>query len=174
MALLPPYYNRELFSKHFLEVLLPKQPEWEAAHTQAAAALQALRELHRRVAPSATLREQQLEQKWIRPVLEALGVTFDVQVPLPTDNPAVTLAPDYALFGDPAGQSAARVAQEIGLKARYYYPATERREPAAGARTACARLSPLWADRRRDRARPAHRATAQPARPHRIADLADR
>ncbi len=27
MSLLPPYYNRELFSKHFLEQLLPQRAE---------------------------------------------------------------------------------------------------------------------------------------------------
>lgn len=29
MALLPPYYNRELFSKRLPEQLLPQRPEWQ-------------------------------------------------------------------------------------------------------------------------------------------------
>lgn len=120
MALLPPYYNRELFSKHFLEKLLPQRPEWAAAREVAPPILTRLRDLRARIGPSRALREQQLEQKWIRPVLEALGVTFDVQVALPTDNPAVTLAPDYAVFGDPTAHQAARALQQSGRAQAYF------------------------------------------------------
>lgn len=120
MALLPPYYNRELFSKHFLERLLPQQLEWSVARETSAAILTKLCDLYARLRPSPALREQQLEQKWIRPVLEALGVKFDVQVALPTDNPAVTLAPDYAVFGDPAAHQAARALQQSGQTLRYF------------------------------------------------------
>jgi hypothetical protein len=50
--------------------------------------------------------EAQTEEEWIRPVLKALGHTFNLQAPLKT--PFGTRKPDYLLFPDEASRQAAK------------------------------------------------------------------
>jgi hypothetical protein len=94
-----PYTNRDLFSTHFLDDLLPVQPEWTGSREGRQRAFETLQALYsREAALLPTLKEKQLESRWVREVFRALGVVFEVGPRLPTDLPAVTLEPDYALF----------------------------------------------------------------------------
>ena len=110
MSSAAPYTNRDLFSTHFLDDLLPSQPEWTGSREERQRAFETLQALYRREAALLpTLKEKQLESRWVREVFRALGVVFEVGPRLPTDVPAVTLEPDYALF---ATEVDLRLAQE--------------------------------------------------------------
>jgi hypothetical protein len=115
------YENLGLFSRHYLENLLRQRPEWSAATEAALAAREALRALYK--AHQKTLakqKEQALEQTWIRPVLELLGVAFDVQPALPTEDPGRTLSPDYVMFESAEALHAARALQQSGARRDFF------------------------------------------------------
>jgi hypothetical protein len=115
------YENLGLFSRHYLENLLRQRPEWSAATEAALAAREALRALYK--AHQKTLakqKEQALEQTWIRPVLELLGVAFDVQPALPTEDPSRTLSPDYVMFESAEALHAARALQQSGARRDFF------------------------------------------------------
>ena len=66
-----PHNNRNLFSDHYLEKLLPADPRWEAALPEAESFLAWLQD--RYVAEGnqlANYNESQLEDHWFRPILE--------------------------------------------------------------------------------------------------------
>lgn len=88
--------NQRLFSDHYLDEFLPKSAEWRAGADGAAGKLEELREIWRRFTPSS--KEAQTEEELVRPVLRALGHTFEVQAALKTpDGPKF---PDYVLYRD--------------------------------------------------------------------------
>jgi type I restriction-modification system DNA methylase subunit len=92
-----PYTNRYLFSDHYLKTVLPGHEAWEVAHDGLKLAIQALRNLYAgREEEWSKSNEAQLENKLIRPALQALGHRFEVQPPLPT--PETVSRPDYAFF----------------------------------------------------------------------------
>ncbi|MBZ0301589.1 MAG: Eco57I restriction-modification methylase domain-containing protein [Anaerolineae bacterium] len=74
------HLNHGLFSDYYLDEIVPRQLEWDhdlfAQAKQVLAQLQALRS---RLQPD-TLDEAQLEALWVRPVLDALGHHYAVQV----------------------------------------------------------------------------------------------
>lgn len=92
-----PYVNRNLFSDHFLRELLPDDESWVVDEDKLRLATQATLNLY---APRADelphLNEAQLEQEFVRPLLESLGHVFQVQPSLPT--PEGVRRPDYAFF----------------------------------------------------------------------------
>jgi len=95
---LPAHQNRQLFSDHYLNEILPTQAGWRALASSAATALTDISGIFDRYVPSEN--EAQLEDTLVRPVLRALGYTFEVQAPLKT--PDGTKVPDYVFYRDDA------------------------------------------------------------------------
>jgi hypothetical protein len=93
-----PYVNRNLFSDHFLKELLPQDESWQVDQDRLKLAMQGATNLYAgRDEEWAGRNEPQLEDKLVRPMLQALGHKFEVQPSLPT--PETVRRPDYAFFG---------------------------------------------------------------------------
>jgi len=99
-----PHNNRQLFSDHYLDAVLPTRPEWGALAAEAAPIMARIAALFAAFSPSDN--EAQTEQELVRPVLAALGHTFEVQPALRT--PDGTKKPDYVLYRDRAAVDAAK------------------------------------------------------------------
>jgi len=99
-----PHNNRQLFSDHYLDAVLPTRPEWGALAAEAAPVMARIAALFAAFSPSDN--EAQTEQELVRPVLAALGHTFEVQPALRT--PDGTKKPDYVLYRDRAAVDAAK------------------------------------------------------------------
>lgn len=93
-----PHRNQQLFSDHYLNVLLPARPDWQILRAEAEPVLRELRQLFATYMPSD--KEAQTEEDWIKPVLRSLGHTFEVQPSLET--PDGTKTPDYVFYRDQA------------------------------------------------------------------------
>lgn len=92
-----PYVNRNLFSDHFLRELLPEDESWAVDDDKVRLAMQATLNLYApRKEEFPDLNEAQLEQEFVRPMLESLGHVFQVQPSLPTSEGV--RRPDYAFF----------------------------------------------------------------------------
>jgi len=92
-----PYVNRNLFSDHFLRIVLPGREAWEADQDKVKLAMQAVTNLYAgREDEWSSSNEAQLEDKLIRLALQALDHHFEVQPSLPT--PDTVTRPDYAFF----------------------------------------------------------------------------
>ncbi len=76
-----PHLNNGLFSDYYLKEILPTLMEWNDGllFAEAKAVLQRLRDLRERTNPAA-LDESQLEEQWVKPVLDALNLHYSVQV----------------------------------------------------------------------------------------------
>jgi hypothetical protein len=92
---LGPFRNQRLFAEHFLRERLP---EWsEFAALDATELFDGLRELwEAEAAGLERANEAQTEERWIQPVLRALGFTYTVQMGVPVG--LNRRQPDYALF----------------------------------------------------------------------------
>jgi hypothetical protein len=92
---LGPFRNQRLFAEHFLRERLP---EWsEFAALDATELFEKLRELwEAEAAGLERANEAQTEERWIQPVLRALGFTYTVQMGVPVG--LNRRQPDYALF----------------------------------------------------------------------------
>jgi hypothetical protein len=102
-ALVPtPHRNQQLFSDHYLNVLLPARPDWQALVAEAEPVLRDLQQLFAGYTPSE--KEAQTEDDWIKPVLRRMGHTFEVQPSLET--PDGTKTPDYVFYRDLAALNA--------------------------------------------------------------------
>jgi len=93
-----PHRNSGLFSNHYLNVTLPHRADWQALAAAARPVLDAVRRIYAAYTPSDN--EAQIEKDLIRPVLAALGHTFEVQAPLATSDG--TKRPDYIFYRDDA------------------------------------------------------------------------
>lgn len=102
------YANHQLFADHYLAAVLPKDPAWAALQEQAAPLLQRIAAIFAQHTPSS--KEAQTEDDLIKPVLTALGHTFEVQVTLKSG--AATFEPDYILYND-AAAVASRKGQSV-------------------------------------------------------------
>lgn len=92
---LGPFRNQRLFADHFLRERLSDWPEF--AGLDAAGLFDRLRELWQAEAPALQgSNEAQTEERWIQPVLQALGFAYTVQVGIPVG--LNRRQPDYALF----------------------------------------------------------------------------
>lgn len=92
---LGPFQNRRLFSEHFLRERLPEWPEFAEFDTsERFEQLAALWERER--AGLQTANEAQTEERWVQPVLRALGFEYTVQLGLLVGTSR--RQPDYALF----------------------------------------------------------------------------
>jgi len=91
-----PHTNHQLLSDHYLNYTLPRRADWSALLPAAALVRGALVALFQAFTPSDN--EVQTEDGWIKPVLKALGHTFEVQPALKT--PDGTKKPDYVFYRD--------------------------------------------------------------------------
>jgi hypothetical protein len=98
----PLHHNQQLFSDHYLDVLLPGRADWRLLADEAAACRPRVAALVAGFAPSKI--EAQTEHELVRPILAALGHTFEVQAPLAT--PLGTKKPDYVFYRDAAALNA--------------------------------------------------------------------
>ena len=89
---------KSLFSQHYLQARLPEHAEWAADPLPVFEAVRGLWERAR--ALGGSWNEAQTEQEFVKPVLDALGWSYIVQVKAQRRGGSLT-RPDYALFGDP-------------------------------------------------------------------------
>ncbi|HLL77912.1 MAG TPA: N-6 DNA methylase, partial [Ktedonobacteraceae bacterium] len=90
--------NQRLFSDHYLDHILPELIQGgQDVRNEAAQVMAQLRRLYDGFTPNAS-NEAQTEEDWIRPVLRALGHSFEVQVPLKV--PDGVQRPDYIFYRD--------------------------------------------------------------------------
>lgn len=93
-----PHRNQQLFSDHYLNVILPKREDWQMLAVEAESFMRDLQRILADYMPSD--KEAQLEDDLVKPVLRHLGHTFEVQPSLET--PDGTKAPDYVFYRDQA------------------------------------------------------------------------
>ena len=105
------HHNRRLFSDHFLDELLPnKEPwrqHWQQLRVEAAPIMESLKQRFAAFAPTDATNEAQTEQEWMRPVLQELGHSFEVQASLKVPGNKVQ-RPDYVFYRDEAQRLANR------------------------------------------------------------------
>ena len=94
--------NQQLFSDYYLDQILPQRADWRLLAAEAAPVLAQLRALYAAFTPSTI--EAQTEDDLIKPVLAALGHSFEVQAPL--RSPDGTKKPDYVFYRDQAARDA--------------------------------------------------------------------
>src|SRR6266487_302731 len=104
LALAQRHNNQQLFSDHYLNVTLPQRAEWKLLAHDARPVMARVAQILAAYVPSAN--EAQTENDLVRPVLEALGHTFEVQAALKT--PDGTKRPDYVFYRDQSGLAANR------------------------------------------------------------------
>ena len=102
LALAQRHHNRQLFADRYLDQTLPRRGAWLDLGDEAAPVLAQIRALFAAFTPSPN--EAQTERDLVRPVLEVLGHTFEVQAALRT--PKGTKKPDYIFYRDVAALSA--------------------------------------------------------------------
>jgi Alw26I/Eco31I/Esp3I family type II restriction m6 adenine DNA methyltransferase len=92
-----PHRNRGLFSNYYLDVLLPKEDEFNSPISEVEDAFEKVKEIWDK-SRFETINEDQLRKHFIDKVLEYLGWIVDVNAPVPTGE--WSKRPDYALFKD--------------------------------------------------------------------------
>jgi hypothetical protein len=104
--------NQNLFSNNYLEHHLPATPLWSQQKEQAQAAFDAIKKSYETIKAlkPGPGQEAELEDKFIRPVLTAIGYEYSVQ-PV-TKRGFKKKRPDYALFNDAKAIKAASVDKE--------------------------------------------------------------
>ncbi|MDQ5852812.1 MAG: N-6 DNA methylase, partial [Chloroflexota bacterium] len=90
------HQNQQLFSDYYLNVILPGRPDWRLMAADARPVMDRIAAIFAAYTPSSN--EAQTERDLVRPVLEALGHTFEVQAALTT--PDGTRKPDYVFYRD--------------------------------------------------------------------------
>ena len=95
--------NHYLFADYYLDRRASERQEWREA--DAGSTFAAVTKLWRRFKPQGD-NEAQTEADWIRPVLEALGHRYNVQVGMQT--PLGAKVPDYVFYPDEATRQAAK------------------------------------------------------------------
>ena len=89
--------NQRLFSDHYLNEILPRR--WDSLQDEAAQVMAQLRRHYSKFTPNPS-NEAQTEEDWIKPVLHALGHSFEVQASLKV--PDGTQRPDYIFYQNDA------------------------------------------------------------------------
>ncbi|MEI6778786.1 MAG: Eco57I restriction-modification methylase domain-containing protein [Chloroflexales bacterium] len=96
------HYNQQLFSDYYLDHILPRRADWRLLMEDSAQVLAQVRAIYAGFTPSSI--EAQTEEDLIKPVLAALGHSFEVQAALKT--PDGTKRPDYVFYRDLAARDA--------------------------------------------------------------------
>lgn len=95
--------NRNLFSNHYLENVLPTLPEWsQEEHIQAYAKIKGIYQRERAFL-TPQMKEAQIEERFFRPIFKSLGFEFEVQETVAETGEF----PDYAFFKSRADLEAA-------------------------------------------------------------------
>lgn len=94
-----PHVNNGLFADYYLNEIIPTLPEWSDGmlFAEAKAIFQRLHDLRERTNPAA-LDEAQLEEQWVKPVLDALNLHYSVQVKV-RYRESGHRKPDYVFVG---------------------------------------------------------------------------
>lgn len=90
------HQNHQLFSDHFLDEILPQRPEWLELASLSQPAMEQIADYFANYIPSD--KEGQIERELIRPILEVLEHTFEVQATLQV--PGASQYPDYVFYRD--------------------------------------------------------------------------
>jgi len=98
----PAHNNRQLFADHYLDHTLPARGDWQLRAATVGPLLARIAALYAAFTPSSN--EAQTERDLVRPILAALGHTFEVQAALRT--PDGTKKPDYVFYRDRAALDA--------------------------------------------------------------------
>ena len=125
--------NHYLFADYYLDRRSRERQEWREA--DAGSAFATITALWRRFKPQGD-NEAQTEADWIRPVLEALGHRYNVQVGMQT--PLGAKVPDYVFYPDETTRQAARrgVLTEVDFQGALSGGRRQGLGPAAGSRRA--------------------------------------
>ncbi len=91
-----PHRNQQLFSDHYLNVILPRREDWQMLVGEAELVMRDLQRVFAGYTPGG--KEAQLEDEFVKPVLRLLGHTFEVQPSLETSDGTKT--PDYIFYRD--------------------------------------------------------------------------
>ncbi len=91
-----PHRNQQLFSDHYLNVILPGREDWRMLGIEAEQVFYDLQKIYAGYTPSE--KEAQTEDELVKPVLKRLGHSFEVQASLET--PDGTKVPDYIFYRD--------------------------------------------------------------------------
>ncbi len=112
--------NSQLFSDHYLDDILPQHPDWQALTGNAEPIMAAIAAIFKKYKPSETEKEAQTEERFVRPVLRALGHTFEVQPSLAT--PGRPQTPDYIFYrnADALEANKGKMLNEANLQAKAY------------------------------------------------------
>ncbi len=106
-----PHLNRYLFSDHYLENILPRDPRWGAALDEAEAFLTWLQAHYADERDQlADYNEDQLRDHWFTPIFAQLGHTFEREATIPGMDEYIK-QPDYVFFPDDCARQAAARAQ---------------------------------------------------------------
>src|SRR5947209_10582286 len=89
-----PHRNQQLFSDHYLNVILPGREDWQRLAVEAEPVMRDLQRIIADYTPSE--KEAQTEEGVVKPVLKRLGHLFEVQASLET--PDGTKTPDYVFY----------------------------------------------------------------------------
>ena len=94
-----PHLNNGLFADYYLNEVIPTLPEWSdgVLFAEAKTVFQRLHDLRERTNPAA-LDEAQLEEQWVKPVLDALSLHYSVQVKI-RYRESGHRKPDYVFVG---------------------------------------------------------------------------
>jgi len=113
---MPTYRNQRLFSDHYLQEILPQSDEWKSIDRQklneAFAKIQSLYQKKCKIIPS--LKESQLEEEFIRPILRILG---HIYAPRPSIDKVWEGArePDYAFYHSEEAKKEASIRKAIAI-----------------------------------------------------------
>ncbi len=92
------HHNQHLFSDYYLDHKLPA--EWSSLKDEATSVMKQLQQLSTTFTPGTS--EAQTEEDWIKPVLRALGLVFEVQAHLKVPNSVQR--PDYFFYRNEAAR----------------------------------------------------------------------
>jgi hypothetical protein len=98
--------NQHLFSDHYLDIALPKRPDWQALAAPAELVMREIAAILAGYQPSSN--EAQTEENLIRPILRALGHTYEVQASLKTPDGARRLITSSTATGRLSAPTGAR------------------------------------------------------------------
>ncbi|HEU5381086.1 MAG TPA: N-6 DNA methylase [Ktedonobacteraceae bacterium] len=119
------HHNQRLFSDYFLDSVMASgtwkgKAEWQNLLLEAAPVMAVLQARYEQFSISASAaNEAQTESDWIRPVLEALGHTFEVQAKLKMPGPTSAQHPDYVFYASEEQRLASR-GRELDDRAAQY------------------------------------------------------
>src|SRR6266545_7556165 len=119
LSLAQRHRNQRLFSDHYLNVTLATNTEWQLLSHDAGVALSTIAPIVRAFEQAPSQIEAQTEDELIKPVLRALGHTFEIQAALKT--PDGTKKPDYIFYRDQAAMAAnksVKVLDEAALQSK--------------------------------------------------------